>query len=198
MKIIKTLTIFILLLLLFNCQKDKMSFVQKTYLEDSLISEGYMIDTLLIGYWKSFNLKKELIAISEFKIINNETYLNQEVVFDKHGDTLFDKSNFFTCKSSIINKDSLLLKIEYDGVFEESYGLFLYNNNINKDFSNINKLQIDTILFNANKLEIKLPKNKGIRGVIREIKFLSNTHKTRNVYFDYDKDYQDISEIKRN
>ena len=185
-----------LLFVILGCKKDKIRFVQKTYPEDSLISEGYMIDTLPIKYWKSFDLQKRLVAISEFKIINNEAYLNQEVVFDKRGDTLFDNSNFFTCKTEIINKDSLLLKIEYYGIYNESYGLFLYNYNINDDFSNIDKLKLDTIFFDTNKFEIRLPKNKEIKGIIKEIKFLSNTYKTRNVYFDYGRDYQDISEIR--
>src|SRR5690606_2996795 len=149
-----------------------------------------------IKYWKSFDLQKRLVAISEFKLINNGVYLNQEIVFDKHGDTLFDNSNFFICKTEIINKDSLLLKIEYDGIYKESYGLFLYNYNINDDFSNVDKLKLDTIFFDANKIEIRLLRNKKIKRIIKEIKFLSNTYKTRNVYFDYDKDYQDISEIK--
>jgi len=193
---IKAIIFFGLLFFLFGCKKEKMRFVQKTYPEDSLISEGYMIDTLPIKYWKSFDLQRRLVAISEFKIINNEAYLNQEIVFDKHGDTLFDRSNFFTCKSSIINKDSVLLKIEYDGIYEESYGLFIYNYNINDDFSNVDKLKLDTILFDGNKLEIRLLKNKEIKGIIKELKFLSDTYKTRNVYFDYGKDYQDISEIR--
>ena len=193
---IKAIIFFGLLFFLFGCKKEKMRFVQKTYPEDSLISEGYMIDTLPIKYWKSFDLQRRLVAISEFKIINNEAYLNQEIVFDKQGDTLFDKSNFFTCKSSIINKDSVLLKIEYDGIYEESYGLFIYNYNINDDFSNVDKLKLDTILFDGNKLEIRLLKNKEIKGIIKELKFLSDTYKTRNVYFDYGKDSQDISEIR--
>src|SRR5690554_405681 len=193
---IKIILIFGSLFFLFGCKKEKIRFVQKTYPEDSLISEGYMIDTLPIKYWKSFDLQRRLVAISEFKIINNEAYLNQEIVFDKQGDTLFDRSNFFTCKSSIINKDSVLLKIEYDGIYEESYGLFIYNYNINDDFSNVDKLKLDTILFDGNKLEIRLLKNKEIKGIIKELKFLSDTYKTRNVYFDYGKDYQDISEIR--
>jgi len=192
----RILVICSLLFVILGCKKDKIRFVQKSYPEDSLISEGYMIDTIPIKYWKSFDLQKRLVAISEFKLINNGVYLYQEIVFDKHGDTLFDNSNFFICKTEIINKDSLLLKIEYDGIYKESYGLFLYNYNINDDFSNVDKLKLDTIFFDANKIEIRLLRNKKIKGIIKEIKFLSNTYKTRNVYFDYDKDYQDISEIK--
>lgn len=192
----KKVLISILLLLILGCQKEKMKFVQKVYPNDSLISEGYMIDTLPVRYWRSYDLERRLIAISEFKIINNEPYLNQEVVFDKKGDTLFDKSNFFTCKFEVITKDSLYLKVKYHGVFEKSYGLFLYNDKINQDFSNLNELKLDTILFNSNELQIKSLKNKDIRGVIKEIKFLSETYKTREVYFDYNEDYQDISEIR--
>lgn len=185
-----------LLFAILACNKEKIRFVQKTYPEDSLISEGYMIDTLPINYWRSFDLQKRLVAISEFKIINNEPYLNQEIVFDKYGDTLFDKSNFFTCKAKFIHKDTLFLKVKYDGIFEESYGMFLYNYNINEDFSNVDKLKLDTIFFDGDRLEIRLPKNKEIRGIIQEIKFLSDTYKTRNVYFHYGRDYQDISNVK--
>src|SRR5690606_6469422 len=106
----RILVICSLLFVILGCKKDKIRFVQKSYPEDSLISEGYMIDTIPIKYWKSFDLQKRLVAISEFKLINNGVYLYQEIVFDKHGDTLFDNSNFFICKTEIINKDSLLLK----------------------------------------------------------------------------------------
>jgi len=200
---IKAIIFFGLLFFLFGCKKEKIRFVQKTYPEDSLISEGYMIDTLPIKYWKSFDLQRRLVAISEFKIINNEAYLNQEIVFDKHGDTLFDRSNFFTCKSSIINKDSVLLEIKYEGMVDaiyddaNSYPMLVYHNNINANFSNINKLKLDTLIFHNNKLQIRLPKNKRLRGVINEVLFLEEGGmQIREVYFDYGKDYQDISEIR--
>src|SRR5690554_7133453 len=200
---IKAIIFFGLLFFLFGCKKEKIRFVQKTYPEDSLISEGYMIDTLPIKYWKSFDLQRRLVAISEFKIINNEAYLNQEIVFDIHGDTLFDKSNFFTCKTDKLNKDSLYLEIKYEGIFDaiyndsESYPMLVYHNDINEDFSNINKLKLDTLFFKNNKLNMSIPKNKKLKGVIKKLIFLKEEEmQIREVYFDYGKDYQDISEIR--
>lgn len=203
MKKIVTILICILLPLMSGCKKEKNKLVQSSIIEDSIVSRGYMIDTLPIGYWKSFDLQNNLIAISEFKIINNEVYLNQEITFGKDGDTLFDRSNFFTCTIDLIDNDSVLLKIEYEGLFDavydqgKSYPMLLYNNSINSDFSNMNKLKLDTLVFHDNKLYIRLPKNTGIRGVINELIFFEDDNmEVREVYFDYNEDYQDISEIR--
>src|SRR5690606_29340236 len=97
---------------------------------------------------------------------------------DKQGDTIFDKSNFFTCKINKINNDSLFLEIEYEGIVDAiyydavSYPMLVYHDNINDYFSNMDKLTLDTLIFHNNKLQILLPKNKRLRGVINEVMFL--------------------------
>ncbi|WCM41742.1 hypothetical protein MG290_12430 [Flavobacterium sp. CBA20B-1] len=197
-----TILVFTSLFLIFGCKNDKLRFVQKKYTEDSLISEGYMLDTLPVGYWKSFDLQKNLVAISEFKLINNQVYLNQEIVFNKQGDTLYNKSNFFTFKVKTVDKDSLIVEIKYEGVVDaiyndaESYPMLVYNNSINVDFSNLNKLKLDTLIFHDNKLQIRLHKNSGIRGVINEMMFLEKGMEIRKIYIDFNDEYQDISEIR--
>jgi|SRR5690554_854297 len=200
---IKIILIFGSLFFLFGCKKEKMRFVQDVIIDDSLTADGYMKDSLKTGYWKYYDSEKDLVAISEYLIIGNKTYLNQEVVFDKKGDTLFDKSNFFTCKTDKLNKDSLYLEIKYEGIFDaiyndsESYPMLVYHNDINEDFSNINKLKLDTLFFKNNKLNMSIPKNKKLKGVIKEFIFLEEGGmQIREVYFDYGKDYQDISEIR--
>ncbi len=202
MKKMATILVFTSLFLIFGCKNDKLRFVQKKYTEDSLISEGYMLDTLPVGYWKSFDLQKNLVAISEFKLINNQVYLNQEIVFNKQGDTLYNKSNFFTFKVKTVDKDSLIVEIKYEGVVDaiyndaESYPMLVYNNSINVDFSNLNKLKLDTLIFHDNKLQIRLHKNSGIRGVINEMMFLEKGMEIRKIYIDFNDEYQDISEIR--
>lgn len=200
---IKTIIFFGSLFFLFACNKEKIKFVQNRIIDDSLTAEGYMKDSLNIGYWKYYDSDKNLVAISEYLIIDNRGYLNQEVVFDKKGDTLFDKSNFFTCKTDKLNNDSLYLEIKYEGIIDaiyndsESYPILVYHNDINDDFTNINMLKLDTLFFKKNKLNMSIPNNKKIRGVIKEIIFLEEGGmQIRDVYFDYGSDYQDISEIK--
>lgn len=200
----RILLICSLLFVILGCKKDKIRFVQDVIIDDSLTADGYMKDSLKIGYWKYYDADKDLVAISEYLIIDNKTYLNQEVVFDKRGDTLFDKSNFFTCKTEKLNRDSLYLEIKYEGIIDaiyndsESYPMLVYHNDINDDFSNFNKLKLDTLIFKNNKLNMTIPKNKKLKGVIKEFIFLEEGGmQIRDVYFDYNKHYQDISEIKR-
>lgn len=98
-----------------------------------------------------------------------KTYLNQKVVFYKKGDTLFDESNFFTSKTHKLNRDSLYLEIKYEGIIDaiyndsESYPMLVYHNDINDDFSNINKLKLDTTIFKNIKLNMSIPKNKKLK-----------------------------------
>lgn len=191
-------------LFLFGCKKDKIRFVQDVIVNDTLISEGYMIGSLKIGFWKYYDFEKNLLVVNEYKLIKNSkysneniAYLNQEIVFDRHGDTLFDKSNFYHCKVYPMNKDSVLLEIKYKALSKDtSYIAFIYNDSINTEFSNVNRLKLDTLFFHDNKLQVRLPKNKRLRGVINEIVFLEKGMDVREVYFDYGKDYQDISEIR--
>lgn len=190
------------LFLTFGCNKSKIKFVKDIIVNDTLRSEGHMKGILKYGYWRYYNFEGNLLVVNEYKIINNEAYLNQEIVFDKNGDTLFNKSNFFTCKFRDINNDSVLLEIKYEGIFDaiydnsKSYPMLVYNNHINADFSNLNEIKLDTLIFKDNQLKISIPKNKELRGVINEVIFLEEGMDIREVYFDYNEDYQDISEIR--
>lgn len=200
---IKTIIFLGTIFILFGCKKEKIKFVQDVIIDDSLTADGYMKDSLKTGYWKYYDSEKHLVAISEYLIIDNKTYLNQEIVFDKKGDTLFDKSNFFTRKKIRLNRDSLYIEIKYEGIIDaiynnsESYSMLLYHSDINDDFSNINKLKLDTLIFKNHKLNMPISKNRKLRGVIKEFIFLEEGGmQIRDVYFDFSRDYQDISEIR--
>ena len=199
-----TIMTFIFASLLLGCKKDKIKFVRDIIVNDTLISKGYMKGSLKTGFWKYYDFNGNLLVVNEYKVINNKKYsnesidyLNQEIVFDKHGDTIFGKSTFYNCKITSINKDSLLLEINYEGLSKDTpYIMLVYNDSINADFSNINKLTLDTLFFYNNKLHVQLPKNKILRGIINEIVLLQEGMDIREVYFDYNEDYQDISEIR--
>lgn len=182
----KVLSLFTILLLITGCNKNDLKFVKNVKVNDSLLGEGYLKNSLKVGNWKYFDKNNNLVAVNEYKIINNGTYLNQEIVFNKNGDTIFDKSHFYTYSTRVNDKKERFLSIKYKRIFEgDSYLMFVYNKDLKSDFSNLNDLKLDTLLFENNTLEIQYPKKSEIRGVINEIKFLSDSvFDTRKVYIE--------------
>lgn len=68
-------------------------------------SEGYLVqDSLRIGKWVFYD-ENNMKRIREYKMINGESYTNQEWFVDNSGDTL-NYGNFF---SIIYNKDTVLV-----------------------------------------------------------------------------------------
>ncbi|WP_298537804.1 hypothetical protein [uncultured Algibacter sp.] len=119
-----------------------------------LLKEGFVNDKNIgIGKWKFYNKKGLLEIVREYKIINNEQYLNQSWSFNKKGDTVYG-GNF--CKIDVV-KDTISLLEPFRAVaylyvplFEnansEATVCLPYDENVNfdKNFSNDGKIQIDT------------------------------------------------------
>lgn len=173
-RMIKYLVLFILLPLLINCnsKKNEDNKVLKEYKinNDSVIVKGIEKNGLEYGIWRFFDLNDNPLAIIEFKIINNKSFHNQAICFNKNNDTIFEKTSFYkfnyTNDSTLNIKFVSLLDKNYEG---ENTAILLYNNNINEDFSNLNELNLDTLFFN-NKYAVQfINKSKKFRGIIREI-----------------------------
>lgn len=173
-RMIKYLVLFILLPLLTNCnsKKNEDNEVVKEYKinNDSVIEKGIEKNGLRSGIWKYSDLDENLLEIVEFKIINNESYYNQAIRFNKNNDTIFDRTSFY--KFNYTN--DTILNINFVSLLDKLYEgkntiILLYNKNINEDFSNLNELNLDTLFFN-NKYAVQfINKSKKFRGIIREI-----------------------------
>lgn len=184
----------ILLIVLIGCKKEKPNVIQQIIVNDTLIAKGQMDDTLKIGYWKYYDQENRLVAISDYKIVNDKSYLNQEIVFDKSGDTIFEKSSYFSFSFGHDNSVQLKFKKILD---QESYAFFIYSDKINSDFSNIDVVKLDTIFFKEDQITFNLQSNY-LRGLIKEVQFTSDTSFIhRNVYVDINKKSKDISTVSK-
>ena len=182
-----------LIFILIGCKKnDQGTPIQEIVLNDTLTGKGQLIDSLEIGYWKYYNSEKRLIGISEYKIVNNKSYLNQEITFDALGDTIYEKSSYFTFSFREDNKVDIKFKKLFN---EDSYSFFLYSNNIDSDFRNVDNIKLDTIYFKGDRITVEL-QNNNLRGLIKEIKFTSDsTFMDRDIYVDINKKSKDISTV---
>ncbi|GEM_PF-1132110 len=159
-------------------------------------SEGMSYkDSILIGKWKYY-INGILIRVSEYKNIENKTYLNQEWDFNVNGDTIC-LSTFFKITKNV--KDTLKLNQEFVSIvhvrcpyykLEDSKILVCLPNSetkkMNKDFSNIKelgykcfkdfkttKIKVSTEDVNTKHLsritkKFKTPGEKLVRGIIYE------------------------------
>lgn len=184
--------LIILMLVLTGCRKDKPNAIHEVVINDTLTGYGQMWDSIKIGYWKYYNSEKKVIAISEYKMLNNKSYLNQEIAFDKNGDTIPNRSSYFLFEF----KDNGKVHIKFKKILDqESYSFFVYSDKINSDFSNVDDIKLDTIFFEDDRITINLSKDY-LRGLIREIKFTSDTSfMDRDVYVDINKNSKDISTV---
>ncbi len=187
-------SLFIIIFILIGCEKKDSNNFHQVVINDTLTGYGQMQDSIKIGYWKYYNSEKKVIAISEYKILNNKSYLNQEIAFDKNGDTIPNRSSYFLFEF----KDNDKVDIKFKKILDqESYSFFVYSDKINSNFSNVDDIKLDTIFFKDDRITINTSKDY-LRGLIREIKFTSDTSfMDRDVYVDINKNSKDISTVSK-
>ena len=107
------------------------------------------------GDWFYYDEDKKLKFQDEYFIVNDKEYLNQTIAFDENKDIIFSKSKIAEVKvfsdTILMNEPIQVLsciKIGHfvgDGVKAKVILSSGYGNKINKDFSNLSTLKLDTI-----------------------------------------------------
>ncbi|RNL83108.1 hypothetical protein ED312_15710 [Sinomicrobium pectinilyticum] len=136
--------------------RDEDSIWRKNFHKNGKIkSEGKIIhEGFPIGEWKYYNEEGVLQEIKEIKNIGGKPHLNRNWFFDSKGDTIPNKSNYYTIQ---YDNDTISLDRPIQAVISLKEPLFKDKNsmvmvvvpkdhskNFNKDFSNIEEVETDT------------------------------------------------------
>ncbi len=147
------------------------------YSNGKIKSEGQKINNKAFGWWKYFNSMGELIRKDEIFYFNDNSWLNQRIVYKGK---IIDKENSILISVSLndtIEAGKYLVKVKKSRSkkIKSKFQNFRIcaSTEINRDFSNLNNLKLDTIrLGNYDDLwfPIKLESKgkKTIRGFIVE------------------------------
>jgi len=154
-------------------------------------SLGYEKGGKKIGKWKYYKNDK-LEKVVEFINLCGVEYANQGWVYkneDKAGALKSNNYKIENLRKSYSVNENVFFDLEYTPLFGDfSLSSATTGSEIDKDFCNINKVALDSILSKNHKFKFKfifLTKgNKNIRGFIREFTNRSENNQQRKVYFD--------------
>ncbi|WCO03489.1 toxin-antitoxin system YwqK family antitoxin [Psychroserpens ponticola] len=168
----------------------------KNYDNSYITSEGHMFKTQKTGKWKLYKNQK-IDKIMQYKNIDGKQYLNQGWFFDKSGDTIHEYGSNYKFKYSVKLKEKTIdISIKYKPLIAENANvILLHNEKLNKEFSNIDEVVLDTIFFTNNKVDIEYKVkhkreklNFNLRGIIKEyadlLKNDSIYYRERLIYLD--------------
>ena len=107
-----------------------------TYHKNGVIQDkGMSSNNLNTGWWSKFDATGRLKEKREFVIVDNRSRLNQKIVFDKRGDTIYTESSFF----KLYIPDTLKLgknvgRLKYNSEFKskDKFYLVLIDNQISE------------------------------------------------------------------
>lgn len=89
-----------------------------SYKNEIIQEEGFLInDTLKTGWWKYFNNKGVLKSKREYVLLCDDYYLNQSIIFDKDGDTIYRDDDFnesIYVLFDISEKDNDSIEVQYE------------------------------------------------------------------------------------
>ena len=156
--------------------------------------EGNFYKENKIGKWSYYSDDGRLEKVFEYINLNRHQYTNQGWYFNKNGDTLFNKSNFYKLKvkKSVLNpKEQTLVSISYNPLFKNAAcGVLISKEKLLKDnYSNFDERNVDTLYFVDDKLqfatEFKGKGHKNLGGCILEVNknpTPEDTYSERRVY----------------
>ncbi|NLN26203.1 MAG: hypothetical protein GX163_11300 [Bacteroidetes bacterium] len=148
--------------------------LHKQYYPNGKIKEyGSIVkENLRIGKWRFYNERGYLEEIKEFKLVDGESYLNQNWFFDVNGDTLKNQGSYYdlwlvsdtiTLKDPVVGVVDLINPVIKD---RKTYIKVVvpkdYSPDFNEDFSNVNTIDIDTT-YNLN-IEKDYREQAGLEG----------------------------------
>lgn len=184
-------------LFLFSCEKKNENLIVTEVINDSIIARGLYNGNQKVGIWEYIDTNGQIFEIVEFKIIDNKSYYNQSVSFNKKGDTIHNKTSFFTF--NFLNDSLITIKFIslFDKYYDDQNGtVLLYSDQINDEFSNLNKVKFDTVYLKNNFLKMNLKLNK-LRGIIKEFHFDSDSsYISREVFIDIDENSKNFPILK--
>jgi hypothetical protein len=172
----KKLVLILIILTLVNCKSDKNKSTTDQSAESKTVQNQNFKGKLgengePIGIWQYYDETNNLNKLAEYVKINNKSYLNQDWYFDSSGDTIISKSSFYKLileKESISLFEPLKAKIDlvapyFKDKYSEAYVVIPKDHsvNFNKDFSNIEEVEKDTI-YNLN-FKPELKKRLGLK-----------------------------------
>jgi antitoxin component YwqK of YwqJK toxin-antitoxin module len=125
------------------------------YQNGTIKKEGIVDNNFLkYGNWRFYDKNERLDIIREYRIINNEQYLNQEWNINKNKDTLFKGSKYIEiqiAEDTIIigNPIQAIAYLKAELFKDKSSEIFVClpngeSVNFNKDFSNLKEIKLDT------------------------------------------------------
>lgn len=156
---------------------DKNRFKETLYFEGQKIYGYGKLDSLnrKIGWWKFFDNENHLSGRQEYMIINQKEYVNQGISYNLDGTIDVEHSRFFKLKFfKSKNKRCYIGYLYYlKKMGKKSEVMLCIGESLNRDFSNIDKVKLDTLLFkevNIKKFPIlfKSSGKKCIRGFVIE------------------------------
>lgn len=106
-----------------------------------------------IGWEVIYNKQGKLSDSIEYINLNNSSYLNQRIKINREDKINLDSSFFYNIKiSKILNTEFYQLNVSYIPLNKKAQVFMVLSNDLNKDFSNLNKVQFDTLFMDNNKL----------------------------------------------
>ncbi|PKQ44780.1 hypothetical protein CSW08_11735 [Confluentibacter flavum] len=151
---------------------DNFDGLKKYYFPNGILkSQGMTFENNQpIGIWNYYDSTGILNSTVEYIKINGKSYINQDWVFDKNGDTLKNKGSHFKI---VFEKDTIRLNEPIRAKIDLTTPLFKnknsnifvvvpkdYSINFNEDFSNLKEVNLDTT-FNLN-LENEMKNSIGL------------------------------------
>lgn len=140
-------------------------------------SKGVILNEKENGWWTIYKNEKINKKI-EFITFENKAYANQEITYDANGKIIDSLSDYFVFKiPDTIKKGKTKIKSYYNKYFTPKSDVFIcIGYDINKDFSNLSKVRIDTFYVENPKkgwfgLRYETVGKKTIRGFIYEKNF---------------------------
>lgn len=156
------------------------------YQEDGSIMKGIVKENRMVGWWKLFypNNSNEYYLKEFIKTPESDTYENQNIFFLKRK-RIDSLSVFYSFKK--LNKNKI--RIDYNSQYlteKRTILKLIYNNKLEKDFSNQNQIILDTVYpltKNGSQFEVDLKSNDFFRGFIVEESYLVQpTNKDKELY----------------
>lgn len=176
--------------------KKEDTLVCKAFKNNRLHDEGEYYKNRRIGYWYTYNQKRQKVKRREFIDLNGKEYLNQEWDLDNKNNIIDNRGNNYLVslnKKDYSPQEIIKIKIHYNPIFgRDSRAVVYMSPELKSDYSNLKQVRLDERYSLDNDFDILVrfssKGSKNLRGYIQESLFLKNKPKDeqysmREVYF---------------
>lgn len=163
-----------------NFKKNRAHGIFKEFsIDGELLEIGNYVDDKAVGWFKFYKNGK-LKMKRQYILINDQSYINQFIVYDKSGNVVKDSSNYISAER-LHQSGKYLIKIEAS-MFNSDYMEILLGE-FNNNFEPINSSLIDTIKVEG-KLKIPIELRKKEKAIVCDILKKDSERLIRFLYFD--------------